>query len=487
MATRKEFNYIRGMSSGNYDVDLSNIKSGETFPSNEVRGRNRVYRYNKSLYDGTYSQNKNLVAMIDDSYREINFKVLPMNYFKLVVSKIDSLLFSNEININTGNFELDNIVNKLVERTHWVSSIRRAVRYAEIYGDACMKTYRNGVSVVKPTECYKVVNEHNKDEVRCYVLREILYERINNKREASKIRLLIVGKGFEYERVYEYDGNDYCGKLGKPVRYKYNNRWIPKDGLYTWTHIKDAETVQWLSVNIEKDGVYGTSSFEDIKDLVLAIETRLSTENWILDAHGKPLLLVGMSSLKTDETTGQLYLSVVNGKYMVDRGGDLKPEYLTWDGKLEESANVREALMQGFYELSELGKTFLSGEYTGNVSEESLNNIIKSAIDRGNRELNDFWYEIRKSLYVLCRLNDIDVSLEDINIDFNIGRSDDNNVVANVCETLSNNGLFSKRTLLKKFWRYNDDDVDKEFELMAKESEVGTDDKLDNNDSIPTD
>lgn len=81
------------------------------------------------------------------------------------------------------------------------------------------------------------------------------------------------------------------------------------------------------------------------------------------------MLVVGMSSLKTDETTGDYYLSVINGKYMVSRGGsdDVTPHYIEWDGKLDASRNVRDDLMSSFYELSEMGKTFLSGEYTGNI------------------------------------------------------------------------------------------------------------------------
>jgi hypothetical protein len=181
-----------------------------------------------------------------------------------------------------------------------------------------------------------------------------------------------------------------------------------------------------------------------------------------------------MSAFKTDEMTGEYYLSVVNGKYLVDKGGtDTKPQYLTWDGKLEASKQVRDDLMSTFYELSEMGRTFLSGEYTGNVSEESLNNIIKSAIDRGNREVNDFWYEIRKSLYILCRLNNIDIALEDVNVNFNVGRVDDTKIIAEICSMLASMGLFSKQTLLNKFWGYTEEDALAEFERIQSEKKGG--------------
>ena len=466
---------------GSYDTDFSNLNEGCVFPSGEVRARNKAYEFNRKLFTGEYAQNKNLVALVNEEYTQINYKVLPLNYFELIVNKLDSLLFGNEITVTTGDIERDKLVHRLIERTGWVKSIRQAVKFTEIYGDCPIKTYQHGVSVFSPKFGYKVLDISDKNNVKGYVLHELLYDKIVNNNvvnyKPTHIRLLISCKGFEYERVYEYSGTNKSGRLGKPVRYKYKDRWIPKKGRYYYTNINDVETVQWLSVNTEKDGVYGSSAFDNVRDLIFAIENRLSTENWVIDAHGKPLLLVGMSSLKTDEKTGEYYLSVINGKYMVDRGGsENKPEYLTWDGKLDASKQVRDDLMDTFYELSEMGKTFLSGEYSGNISEESLNNIIKSAIDRGNREVNDIWYSIRDSLYVLCRLNNIDIHIEDINITFNVGRADDVKIIADICEKLNNIGLFSKQTLLNKYFGYTADDAIAEFDRIKLEQGGETDD-----------
>ena len=147
---------------------------------------------------------------------------------------------------------------------------------------------------------------------------------------------------------------------------------------------------------------------------------------------------------------------------------------MTWDGKLENSKTIRDDLLEEFYSLTEMGKTFLSGEYKGNISEESLNNLIKGAIDRGVRDLNDLWYDIVRSLYMLCRLNNIDVNIEDININFNIGRVDDTKQISEICETLDKMKLFSKETLLNKFWGYSSEDAQAEFERIAKEQIGGT-------------
>ena len=481
--------YSRPMTKGNYDTDFSNLKEGCQFPSNEVLGRNCVYRFNMKLFNGEYAHNKKLIAMIDDVPTPINYKVLPINKFELVVNKLDSLLFGNEITITTGDAARDKEVQRLIDRTQWIKGVRKAVKLAEIYGDACIKTGRHGISPFSPLFAYKVVDESDKNNVRGYVLHEILYERVNvgqDKREyrPNYIRILISSKGFEYERVYEYKGSNTVGTLGKPIRYKYKDRWIPAKGRYYWTGIEDCETVQWLSVNTEKDGLYGSCAFDSLKEIVFAIENRLSTENWVIDNHGKPLLLVGMTSVTPNEKTGTYSPSVIEGKYMLQKGPSEKPEYLTWDGKLDNSKQIRDDLTEAFYELSEMGKNFLTGEYKGNVSEESLNTMIKSALDRGNRDLNDLWYDIVKSLYVLCKLNGIEVSLADININFNVGRVDDTKVTSEICKTLSEVGLFSKKTLLSKFWGYSEDDAIAEFERIQSENDNNTGGERDGEDEI---
>ena len=80
---------------------------------------------------------------------------------------------------------------------------------------------------------------------------------------------------------------------------------------------------------------------------------------------------------------------------------------------------------------------------------------------------------IKKSLYVLCRLNNIDIELGDINIKFNIGRADDAKNLAETCKILNELGLFSKTTLLGKYWGYNTEDAEAELQRIIQENKIG--------------
>ena len=301
-----------------------------------------------------------------------------------------------------------------------------------------------------------------------------------NQKRISHIRFEVHQPNSIFEQVFEYQGE----KVGIPVRYWYNGRWIPKSGREYTTGL-DLTLVQWIALNEEADGIYGQSSFLDFKDIIFALESRLSSELWVEDNHEKPYLVLGAEMFLANEETGRYELKQINGKYLISHGNEsAKPEYLTWDGKLENSQQIREDFMSYFYELSELGKTFLSGEYTGNISEETLMNTIKSAIDRGNRDLLDFYTPARDALYCLCKLNGISLNKEDLVIDFNVGRSDDDKVVAEIIKTLHEAGVFSMGTLRARYFGYNEK---QSLEEDLKISQEGQPDNNNNNNNNKVD
>lgn len=438
---------------GNAETDFSMIKEGQQFPTNGIKARNACWKYYHRLYDGTYANNKKLIARVNSVDTEIPYSVIPVNMFKLTVSKLDSLFFSNEISIKTGDIKRDERIAKLVERTDFINTLRKAFKLAEIEGDSCIKVYKNGASAFSPTHAFKVVDESDTTNTKAIVLYEYLTTDVGiNQKRISHIRFEVHQPNSIFEQVFEYQGE----KVGIPVRYWYNGRWIPKSGREYTTGL-DLSLVQWLALNEEADGIYGQSSFLDFKDIIFALESRLSSELWVEDNHEKPYLVLGAEMFLANEETGRYELKQINGKYLISHGNEsAKPEYLTWDGKLENSQKIREDFMSYFYELSELGKTFLSGEYTGNISEETLMNTIKSAIDRGNRDLMDFYTPARDALYCLCKLNGISLNKEDLVIDFNVGRSDDDKAVAEIIKTLHEAGVFSMETLRAKYFGYNE-------------------------------
>lgn len=479
----------RKTSRGKYDTDFSFMKSGnKLFPSHEVRQRNSVYRFRFKEFNGSYAENKQLIAMVDGVETSINYKVLSTNYFKLLTNKMSDLVFNNDITIKTGDIKRDKDIYALVDKVGWADGIRKAFKKATIYGDACIKTYKNGVSAFSPLNCFKVVDIHDVSKTLAYCLYEYLYTETGGVRYLTHIRFEIHFKGKIFEQVKLYSGNYRSGSIGKAVDFNYRNRLIPKNGAWYDTGIDDCELIQWLSINQEADGVYGESLYADIQDLVFALEQRISSEYYALNNLQNPFLVIGASAIQTDQKTGQRSVKLIDNKILVQREGDgVKPEFVSPEYKLESSEQLVETLRDLIYELSELSKSYLSGQYSGNPSEESINNLIKSAIDKGNRLITEMYYSIRDSLYVLCRLNGINILKEDINISFNVGRTDDGMKVIEICEKAVNNKILSKATVREKYFGYNkeqSDAEDRQIELENSNSNQQYEEVKDNDDNL---
>lgn len=479
---------FRLLGKGQYDTDFSFLNSGQDFPSKEVQGRNIVYEYRHKQYTGEYARNKRLIARIQDKEQEIPYKVIKLNYFKLLSNKMTDLVLNNDVAVKTGDIQRDKDVTKLIEKTNFIGSIRKAFKMCTEYGDVCIKSSYKGVSPFSPDHAFKVVDSSDMNNTKAIVLYEYLYDKKDPEKNVRWIRFEIhmTGKIFEIVKTFScglYNGK-YGGLVGESVDYEYKGRKIPKGGVWYNTGVDDCKLISWISINTEDDGVYGSSLYEEIEDVVYAIEQRLSVNQHLLDNSMTPFLVVGMDMIDTDPNTGKRTLKLVNGSYMVSTGDtDVKSVELNYN--LSNSENMLGILKQFLYELSEMGKTFLSGEYSGNISEESLNNIIKSAIDKGNRLICEMYAGFVDSLYCLCRLNGINVKREDITIVFNVGRTDDDKAIADVSTTLINNKVLSKATVREKYFGFNkeqSDNEDKQIAIeMGEEQQIEEDVEQDNN------
>lgn len=475
----------RQISKGNYDTDLSFIRSGNrAFPSREVRDRNTVYRFRGKEFDGSYAKNKRLIAMIDGVESEIEYRTLSTNYFKLLSNKMTDLVFNNDISVKTGDIKRDKDVNALIEKVNWVSEIRKAFKKSTIYGDACIKTYVGGVSAFNPTNCIKIVDVHNISRVIAYCLYEYLYQETDGVKYITHIRFEIHFKGKVYEQVNMFSGSYVYGSIGKKVDYKYKDRIIPKEGIWYDTGVDDCEMIQWLNINQEADGVYGDSLYSDIQDLVFALEQRLSSEYYSLNNLQNPFLIIGAHALQTDQRTGERSLKLINNKILIQQENNgVEPKFVAPEYKLDASEELVSTIRDLIYEMSEISKSYLSGQYSGNPSEESINNLIKSAIDKASRLETEVYTVFRDSLYVLCRLNGIEIKKEDITINFNIGRADDGLNIMNICEKAVTNKILSKATVREKYFGYNKEQSDEEDRQIEIENSSNSEQivEIDNN------
>lgn len=465
-------NYFRDTSRGLYDTNFDFLNDSKAlFPSKEVRERNSVYRFCRKLNNGSYASNKRLIAMIDGISSEIDYKTLSINYFKLLTNKMADVVFNNDFSIRTGDIERDKKVLKLVDDTCWIDGIRKAFKKSTIYGTSFIKTYKGGVSAFDPLNAFVIVDEHNKSKIKGYVLYEYIYTNEGGVKTLSHVRFEIHFCGSIFEIVKRYSGSIHYGTVGHSVDFNYNGRLIKASGMWYQTGIDDCELVKMLSINTESDSVYGASLYDDIKDVVFAVEQRLSSEYHSLNNLQNPFLVIGASAIQTDQKTGERSVKLIDNKILVQREGDgVVPSFVSPEYKLDASEAFIETARDLVYELSELSKCYMTGEFSGSLSTESIDSLMKSAIDKANRLLTEVYYSIRDSLYALCRLNDIEITKADINITFNLGRTDDQTKIMDICQKAIDSKLLSRASLREKYFGYNKEQSIEEDRLIQSES-----------------
>ncbi len=443
-------------------TSLDFIKVGNVFPPVGDTNRRNKYLINQRRFDGTYAKDRVLIIKDNNSnIRKLPWKVTKLNKFKLYTNKMDNLVFKGDPIIVTGDSSRDREVKRLVERTGWMRSIRKAFKNMEIYGDGPIKTFKDGASAFDPSFGFKVVNPANIDEVLAYVIYEYILDK--EGKQIAYVRFEIHKKGQIIEIVFEYNGN----KLGENIDYKYNGRSISKDGNVYETGV-DEHLVQWLSVDTSNNDVYGASPYDDFADLVFEAERRQTLEMKVIDAHSEPIVIVGVGTLRENEVTGEVEAPEIGGVLEVKQG-DVEPKYITWDGKMDSSEKMMDRLFSEIYEITELGKTFMTGEYQGNISDDTINSLVKSAIDRGNRHVWEIYYEVVKSLYVLCRLNDIDVNISDLSIVFQIGQVENIKTITDVLNSRVEKGTMSIKRALQVYDELNEEQAITEFNDILEE------------------
>lgn len=490
MIYRGKPDVFRESTRGKYETNLCILNSGSIFPSAEIIDRSKVYAYRERQFNGLYSKGKMLKVKVGANHKNIPYPIISVNRFALATNKLVDMIVNNGLTIKTGDKDRDIVCEKILERYDVLREFKRAFTYMCTYGDSPIKAYKGGITAFKPFNCFKVVDEHNVHNVLAYVLFEYLYDD-SDSIYSTHIRFEIHMKGKIYEVVKKYSGSILNkSSIGKSVEYKYKDRVIPAEGNWYETGIDDCACVQWLTFNADVDGVYGQSLYQDFEGIVYAHEIRLSSEYSALDSLLEPILIVGMSMVTQNQETGGYELKLTNTEGNIDilveasgEAGHIKSFQQNFEN--ESNERMMDRLDALFYEMCEMSKVYMTAEYKGSISEETMNNQIKGAIDKSARYIIENMPQLKKSLYCLFRLNGIDIDIEDLTLSFNVGRIDDMKSIGEIVKVFVDSGVLSKFTCRTDFLGYTDAQSEEEEQRITNEKQMGVllynNNKKDNN------
>jgi len=115
---------------------------------------------------------------------------------------------------------------------------------------------------------------------------------------------------------------------------------------------------------------WGRSEFDRIRRIILAIESRLSQEDEVLDKHARPKLIVGPGVLNPNARASLADFDVIEIEPSILEKA-VKPEYLTWDMKIDAIKHEIEKLEEYLFITTETSPASFGLERDGSQVESA--------------------------------------------------------------------------------------------------------------------
>lgn len=164
----------------------------------------------------------------------------------------------------------------------------------------------------------------------------------------------------------------------------------------------DTKIKRFLVVHVpnwKSKGHFGVSDFKDLKELVFALNNRMSKIDNILDKHSDPILAVPSGVLDEDGKVQQKAFTM----FEMDEKGQ-KPEYIVWNANLENAISEIDKIVDFLFMFSETSPDALGlGKGTVAESGRALKMRLLRTIAKRNRKKIYYDQAIKEVIYV-CEL-----------------------------------------------------------------------------------
>lgn len=388
-------------------TSIDAISENKPFPPYVSRDRIDSYDLNLSRFKGTYNKDKiirikNLNGGVD------SFPLITENFFKLMTLKLQGLLLNEKpLLLIKDNDELTLILNKVVNDSGFWKALLSVYRNFSSLGSGVLYlSYKNNkpkVNSVNPKYVYKVVNPQNIDEVVCFILVQPIYTVDYTAPYSEKIeqlRVMYHYKGYYIEKWYEYDN---CGQIGQKLKQKKY-----KTGLTDFA-------VFCMDNATPIDSVWGCSDYDNIGDIVNLYEQTLTIVGAVLIKNINPILQVPYGTLTQNEQTGKLE-APTNGDVIEAEKDAADTKFITYDMQISDIMEYVQTLLNELGIQSEMSKTFLTGEFTSNLSGAAIKNLLKAPLDKISRSIDEMDYVLKALMVQMLGLVNVVVEPNDIGI-----------------------------------------------------------------------
>lgn len=466
------------------DTDL--FKIGGVFPP--IAHQERVFRYrdNKKLFKGnTYEVFKN-VNLPDHAKNTLYVSV---NLVGLICKKSSDFLFGEDVIINAGNGEgskeqaaLDRFVDKNdLNILLYESALSNAytgdsfikVRYGQEYAGEYAADIDEKRVIIEPINSeyvfpQTVIWDHNKIKVFHIAIPMYDYE--------TKEWYLTVESHFsghiEYN-VYSLSPLN-VSTTGEVETWTITGHFTERTEIVK-TGIKSPLVVHIPNMSTS-DSWEGIDDVTELYPLIVEINNRLTSIADVLNKHSNPALAVPSGLLEEDEHGNAQFRVSMNKVFEVTHRDDILPEYITWNGNLNEAFQELDRLIDLVLTTAEIPGVALGRGDSGTSGSSGL--AIKwrmnSLLSKVNRKRQYYNKGIKQVLRIAQEL-EVAVGIAEYDvitpvITFNDGLPKDDMEQANIM-SIRTGGMktMSQKTAIMQLGNLTSDQADRELELIKDE------------------
>ncbi|MDF2612552.1 MAG: hypothetical protein K0S71_338 [Clostridia bacterium] len=462
---------------------------GEFFPPTQDGHSDRVARYkeNKKLFLGKHHE---IYKQVQG--KESDLLYVSINLPSIICKKSADFLYGESAQVSAGKRD-DSPEQKAIDRivkdndlniTNYESSLSNAYRGDAFYKIRWGQNY--GGALPEELDPFRAIIENQNAE---YVYPEPnLYDA--NKIEAFHIAVPIqVDRGkYVLDVESHYSGHIEYGR--------YTIRPISTDtqgnvDSFTITGIVEGSFTTVLTgvpmpliVHVPNysldDSWQGVDDLSEHKSIFDEINNRISQISQILDKHSDPALAVPSGLLGSDEDGNPTFRVAVNKVFEIMGKDDVMPEYITWNGQLQEAFTELDKLVELLFMMAEIPTVALGKGDSGTSGSSGL--AIKwrmnSLLSKINRK-RQYYEKALKQVFIVAQLlehnvggrSDYEITIPVLR--FGDGLPKDELETANIMAIRTKGSqTMSQKTALMIMDGLTEEQADNEIERIKEEQEA---------------
>lgn len=466
------------------------FRKGDFFPPVEHQDRIQRYKENKLLFEGKHWElfRKYSISKSSKLYVSVNLA-------GVIAKKSADFLIGDGVTVSAGKedhsreqlaferIEEDNDLDVLFYESALTNAYKGdsffKVRYGQEFGGLYPKEldeHRVRIETVKAEHVFPETADYNDNLITCYHIAipiRIDYSEANGSKNQYKLQVESHSAGKIDYREYQLtvirsEAN------GTPIEWKIGNQIGETETILTGVPMPLVVHIPNFSTD---DTWEGMDDLTEIRPLFDELNNRLSQIAAIMDKHSDPAMAIPSNILDVDEY-GRPVFRVADSKVFEVEKTDIMPQYITWNGQLNEAYQEIDRLTKMILTTAEIPEVALGLGDTGTSGSSGLAikwrmNSLLSKIKRKRM----YYEKALKRVFLIAQTLESYVGIADYVITkpkliFTDGLPKDNAEQTSIALQQTGGAILqSQKSAIMQLFGYTEEQAEAEIERIKQEQE----------------